>query len=274
MPPSVLLLGGHGKVARLLTPLLLSRGWNVTSVIRNPDHKDDIVSLKQKEHPGTVDVLVSSLDDVQSDAAAQEILDRVDPDYVVWSAGAGGKGGPSRTIAIDQNAAKHFISVSFASPRISKFLMVSYNGSRRNRPSWMNDDDWNAVVNTNTKLIPTYAAAKIEADQYQVARTEWRKKQSHLPQNFQSICIRPGSLTDEPGTGKVQLGKTHTVGGVPRADVATVIDRVLARDDTHGWIDLMGGDEPIDVAIERIVRDKVNALDEEDVQGMIDRYQL
>lgn len=82
----VLLLGGHGKVALQLTPLLLARSWNVTSVIRNAEHENEILALG-KGAKGKLNVLLSSLDDVKSDADAKNILDRVSPDYVVWSAG-------------------------------------------------------------------------------------------------------------------------------------------------------------------------------------------
>jgi nucleoside-diphosphate-sugar epimerase len=82
----ILLLGGHGKVALHLTPLLLKRAWNVTSVIRNPDHESEILALG-KGLKGNLNVLLSSLADVKSAADAQKIIDTVSPDYVVWSAG-------------------------------------------------------------------------------------------------------------------------------------------------------------------------------------------
>lgn len=82
----VLLLGGHGKVALHLTPLLLKRAWNVTSVIRNPAHESEILALGQGLK-GKLNVLISSLDDVKSVSDAQRIIDTVSPDYVVWSAG-------------------------------------------------------------------------------------------------------------------------------------------------------------------------------------------
>ena len=82
----VLLLGGHGKVALHLTPLLLKRAWNVTSVVRNPDHESDILALG-KGLKGKLNVLISSLEDVKSAGDAQKIIDTVSPDYVVWSAG-------------------------------------------------------------------------------------------------------------------------------------------------------------------------------------------
>jgi nucleoside-diphosphate-sugar epimerase len=85
-PPQVLLLGGHGKIALYLTPLLLARSWNVTSVVRNHDHEAEILKLVAGQ-PGKVSVLVSSLDDVKSVADAQSILDKVRPEVVVWAAG-------------------------------------------------------------------------------------------------------------------------------------------------------------------------------------------
>lgn len=84
--PRVLLLGGHGKVALHLTPLLLAKSWDVTSVIRDPKQQDDILELG-KDQKGRIDVLVESLEDVKSDADAKRVLDKVKPDYVVWSAG-------------------------------------------------------------------------------------------------------------------------------------------------------------------------------------------
>jgi dTDP-4-dehydrorhamnose reductase len=82
----VLLLGGHGKVALHLTPLLLNRAWNVTSVVRNPDHEKDILALGNGRK-GNLNVLISSLAEIKSAADAQKILNKVMPDYVVWSAG-------------------------------------------------------------------------------------------------------------------------------------------------------------------------------------------
>ncbi len=83
----VLLLGGHGKVSLLLTKLLVrEEGWHICSVVRNPSHTDEIVDLG-KGHKGTIDVLVDSLEDVRSVEQAKQILQKVDPTYVVFSAG-------------------------------------------------------------------------------------------------------------------------------------------------------------------------------------------
>ncbi|TKA75950.1 hypothetical protein B0A49_03708 [Cryomyces minteri] len=74
MAPHILLLGGHGKVAQLLTPILLQRSWTVTSLIRNADQSDAILNLG-KSKPGELNVLVRSLEEVKSDADAQSVLE-------------------------------------------------------------------------------------------------------------------------------------------------------------------------------------------------------
>jgi dTDP-4-dehydrorhamnose reductase len=83
-----LIIGGHGKIAQLLTPLLLRRSWDVTSLIRSEEQVAAIRKLG--EGTGTsakLTVLVRSLVDVKGPEQAKSILDEVKPDTVVWSAG-------------------------------------------------------------------------------------------------------------------------------------------------------------------------------------------
>ena len=82
----VLLLGGHGKIALHLTPLLLAKRWDVTSVIRNADHEKEILALG-KDQPGKLDVLLESLDDVKEVGDASRVLEKVKPQIVIWAAG-------------------------------------------------------------------------------------------------------------------------------------------------------------------------------------------
>ncbi|KAL5343935.1 NAD(P)-binding protein [Aspergillus crustosus] len=275
MSIQVLLLGGHGKVALHLTPLLLARSWNVSSVIRNPDHEPEIQALG-KNAKGKLNVLISSLEDIKSDADAAKILKETDPDYVVWSAGAGGKGGPSRTNAIDSEAAKHFISASFAHPRVSKFLLVSWIGSRRTKPSWFTEADWSHSRNSFEKVLPAYAKAKLEADEFLTAHAAVRTKHvaAGKAKPLDAIDLRPGQLTDEKAEGKVTLGKTSSEGKVTREDVARVADGLLAKEGAKGWLDLLGGDEDIESAIKRVVREKVDVVEGEDVEGLVKRFGL
>lgn len=85
-PHHVLVIGGHGKIAQLLTPLLLRRSWTVTSLIRAQEQAPAIERLGSGL-PGTLNVLVRSIDEVDSQERAASILNEVKPDYVAWSAG-------------------------------------------------------------------------------------------------------------------------------------------------------------------------------------------
>jgi hypothetical protein len=165
------------------------------------------------------------------------------------------------------------MTASFASTSVTKFLMISYLGSRKNQPPWMPDDQWAGIVRTNTQILPTYAAAKQEADEYMTALAYMRKREPAATRPFQAINLRPGMLTDEPATRRVELGITpRGTGSVTREDVAIVADLLLARADTEGWIDLVNGEEEVGAAVERVAREKVDAVEGEDVEGMVKRF--
>ncbi|CZR54707.1 uncharacterized protein PAC_04591 [Phialocephala subalpina] len=261
MPPkNILLLGGHGKVSLLMTPKLLSRSWNVTSVIRNPDQKSEILSAG-KNGPGKISVLAESIEDVKSQSDAQSIIDKVNPDTIVWSAGAGGKGGADRTYAIDRDACIHFIRAGINTAGVKRFLVVSALSSRRGKASWWDDDSWALVQKMNTEIMPAYYKAKLAADD--VLAVEGAKRDG-----FGWISLRPGMLTDDAESGKIDLGKTKARGGVTRADVAEVGARLLERDGVSGWFDLLGGEEEVGAAVERVLKDKVNSIEGEDLEEM------
>ena len=149
-------------------------------------------------------------------------------------------------------------------------MMVSFLGSRRNRPSWISEDDWQGMEKVKREALATYAQAKLEADEYMTALAARRKDDSRP---FQAINLRPGTLTDEPATRKVELGKTSKSRGyVTREDVAIVADQLLARSDTEGWIDLINGDVPVEEAVEKVATEKIDAVEGEDVDGMVKRF--
>ncbi|KAI1463118.1 NAD(P)-binding protein [Daldinia caldariorum] len=251
----VLLLGGSGKVAQLLTPLLLQRSWNVTSIIHDPARVESLQKLGQGQN-GKLNVLVRSLEEVASEAQAKSIIDEVKPDYVVWSAGAAGKGGPERTFKIDRDAAIHFIRASAATSSITKFVMISYLGSRLNKAPWWPEEVWQECVKNNNGALKTYYQAKIAADQ--VLYEEGKKRK-----DFAAIGLRPGLLTAEPA-GRVKLGKLFESGTASRASVAQVTALLLDNPNVKSsWLDLIDGDEDPEVAVKRCVEEGVDAAEGE-----------
>ncbi|KAF7879349.1 hypothetical protein EAF04_000545 [Stromatinia cepivora] len=268
--PRILLLGGHGKVSLLMTPKILARSWTLISMIRNPDHKEDVLAAAGKaseigstgDRIGDVEVLVKSLEDVKSVGDAKGILEGVRPDWVVWCAGAGGKGGKHRTYAIDQNACIHFMRACLSAPSITKFLLISALICRRSRAPWWSDDDWKYVQKVNTEILPDYFQAKLKADQALVVEGGERK-------DWTWIDLRPGTLSDGEEMGRVVLGKTRGEGKVTRGDVAEVAVRLLGGEGVgSGYFDLLNGEVEVGEEVDRVVALGVDARDGEEFEDL------
>ena len=84
--PRILLLGGHGKISLLMTPLLLQRSWSLTSLIRSSAQSSDVENAAGAD-VSNLSVKIGDLEAVSSQADAQSILDETKPDYVIFSAG-------------------------------------------------------------------------------------------------------------------------------------------------------------------------------------------
>ena len=222
-PPHILLLGAHGKIALKLIPLLLSRSWSVTALIRDPSQTPAILATRPSTAPGTLDVLVDSLDAIRTTADATRVLDKSRADWVVWAAGAGGKGGADRTNAVDRDAAIAFARAATAEGRVKKFLLISALSVRRHPAPWWSKEAAEKVKRA-ADSIAVYTAAKLEADEVLTVVGEERRKRD---EGFHYIILRPGTLRDDEGTGKVRFGRTEGPGTVPRGDVARVAAEVL-----------------------------------------------
>ncbi len=210
---SVLIIGGHGKVALRLAPILTSRGDAVTSIIRNPEHTDDVSRTGATARVADV----SSLDE-------ESLVDLFrGHDAIVWSAGAGG-GDPERTYAVDRDAAIRSMSAA-AAAGVSRYVMVSYIGSRRDH-GVAQDDPFFA-----------YAEAKSIADEHlRGTDLEW-------------TILAPGPLTLEEPTGLISVTDPGD-GRVTRADVAAVAAATLADPSTiRRTIPFGNGEMPIAEAI-------------------------
>ena len=245
--------------------MLLSRSWQLTSLIRDANQKPTITALAASQ-PGHLDVVVSSLEDIKSQSQAQSIISSANPNYIVWSAGAGGKGGPDRTKAIDQDACIAFIRAAAATESVSKFLLISYLGSRRHKAPWWSEEEWKATQDVNNGVLKSYYPAKLAADE---CLTAAGRKRGEV---FAAICLRPGNLTEDQGESMIRLGKTEARGKVRRGDVAKVAASLLEEEDRSCWLDLLEGDETIGEAALRCKSNGTDCLEGEDVEGILQRW--
>ncbi len=213
MSARILIIGGHGKVALLLEPLLAERGDTVTAVIRNPEHTSDV------EATGAT----ATVADVESMDVEQLAELMRGHDVVVWSAGAGG-GNPARTYAVDRDAAVRSMDAA-AAAGVDRYVMVSYFGARPDH----------GVPPGHSFFA--YAEAKAAAD-------------AHLRDSGLAwTIVAPSSLTLDAPTGRIDVDAESSA-SVPRGDVAAVIAAVIADDTTiRRTIRFNAGDEPIAVAI-------------------------
>jgi uncharacterized protein YbjT (DUF2867 family) len=209
----ILIIGGHGKVALLLAPLLVARGDAVTSVIRNPEHVTEVAASGAS--PRVADIEQLSLD---------ELIALVEGhDAIVWSAGAGG-GNPARTFAVDRDAAIRSMDAA-ASAGVGRYVMVSYFGARNDH----------GVPADNPFFA--YAEAKAAADDHlRASDLEW-------------TVLGPSALTLGQPTGRIDVAATESA-SVSRGDVAAVVAAALVEDATIGrTIRFNSGEVPIAQAI-------------------------
>jgi hypothetical protein len=240
-------------------------------MIRTSEQKPTIEALS-KNQPGKLSVLVSNVAEVKTESDAKKILEQVKPSWVIWSAGAGGKGGADMTYAIDRDAAIAFTRASVNTSSIKKFLTVSYLASRRGRPSWWSEEDWKSAQKLNNEVLPTYYKAKIAADEVLTVLAKERydeevKNGVSVAERFHGISLRPGTLTEEKAGG-VSIGKLGVGGKTSRATTAETIVATLETDGANGWIDVIDGDEDVSRALKSLVKEGINAVDEEDVEKM------
>lgn len=112
--------------------------------------------------------------------------------------------------------------------------------------------------------MPGYLKAKLAADE---ALSVLGSERRNNDKDFKYICLRPGTLTDDAGSAKVQLGETRAKGSISREDVADIGLRLL-ESGANGWFDLIEGEEGSEQAVKRVVDGGINAMQGEDVKVM------
>ncbi|WP_101952085.1 SDR family oxidoreductase [Mycobacterium sp. 3519A] len=213
----VVIAGGHGKIAVILERLLTQRGDSVAALIRNPDHAADVQAAGAE--PVVLDLENASVD---------QLAPHLDgADAVVFAAGAGPGSGAARKESVDRAAAVLLADAAEAA-KVRRYVMISSMGADAEAPDDVGDP-----------VFVAYLRAKGAADDDIRARTA-----------LDSTIVRPGVLTDEPGTGRVQIAAHTGRGSIPRADVAAVLLAVLDTPGTAGQtFEVISGDTPIADAV-------------------------
>jgi uncharacterized protein YbjT (DUF2867 family) len=212
----ITIAGGHGQIAQHLERRLARAGHEPVGLVRNPDHVADL------EGNGAEAVVL----DLES-AGVADVAQALDgSDAVVFAAGAGPGSSVERKETVDKNAAI-LLADAAEQAGVARYLMISSMGTDDADPD---SDD----------VFQVYLRAK------KAAEDDLRRR------DLAWTIVRPGRLTDEPGTGLVQVG-TLPRGSVTREDVAAVLVAALDLTRTVGkTFDLLNGDDEIDEALRKL----------------------
>jgi uncharacterized protein YbjT (DUF2867 family) len=208
---TIVIAGGHGKIALRLARLLSARGDAVRSLIRNPGHAAGV-------HATGAEPVVADMEQLDSLAEFVE-----GADAVVFAAGAGPGSGPERKRTVDLGAAVKLLEAAQATGA-RRYLMVSSIGA--GDPA------------SGPEAMRPYLEAKAEADAaLSASDLDW-------------TIVRPGGLTDDPGTGLVWVGADERRASITRDDVAAVLAACLDEPRTVGkTFVLLQGETPIAEAL-------------------------
>ena len=208
---TIAVVGGAGQIARLLHPKLINAGHKPRALVRKQEQADEL------EQAG----VETRLFDIEADDddALRAALEGADA--VVFAAGGGpdGDAGRKRTVDLEGSIRSAQAAETLG---IARFVQVSAIGV-------------DAPLGDDVEPVwRVYVEAKRDAD-------------AHLRESSLSWTIlRPGGLTDDPGTGQITLGVDVARGEIPREDVASAIAAVVddGRSVRQQW-DLVGGTTPV-----------------------------
>lgn len=212
----VLIVGANGQIGKQLVKLInASSNHTARAMIRKAEQAEEFEKMG-------VETAVASLE-----GTVEELAEAAKGcDAIIFTAGSGGHTGYDKTLLIDLDGAVKTIEAA-EQAGINRFVMVSAIQAN-NRNKW-------------SDAIKPYFVAKHYADRM--------LENSGL--NY--TIVRPGGLTNDPGTGKIKVDKNLERGFIPREDVAKTIYAVLDKENTYKRsFDLVSGEEDVVTAVDNI----------------------
>ncbi|TCC61244.1 SDR family oxidoreductase [Kribbella pittospori] len=214
----VVIAGGHGQIALRLTKLLADDGHEVVGLVRNPDHEADITAAGGQ---------AAVLDLEQADAAAVAGV-LTGADVAIFAAGAGPGSGKARKDTVDRGAAALFADAA-EQAGVRRHLQVgSINADKA--PSLTDDETFTVYL-----------------------RAKWAAEEDLRSRDLDWTILRPGGLTNDPGTGRVLLADKigdGRSGHISRDDVALVLAGLCDTPASIGrTLELVAGDTPVAEAL-------------------------
>lgn len=212
----VVIAGANGRVGLRLGRLLVARGDSVVGIVRK--HEDEEPLAAEGVEPVALDLEFATVDEVASIV--------VDNDAVVWAAGTkfGSESGHKDKV---DRAAAILLADAAGEAAVRQYLMMSSMG--------VDDLDRGQLPEGLDEL---YLRSKQAAERGVRARPV-----------VDLTVLRPGRLTDEPGTGRVTLARTAQFGSISRDDVAAVMLALLDKPVTDSVLEVVTGPTPIDEAV-------------------------
>ncbi|TIV19479.1 MAG: SDR family oxidoreductase [Mesorhizobium sp.] len=213
----VFIIGIAGGVGRRVAEQLAEQGDEPTGLVRRQEQVEAFTSQGIQTVRG--DLVAMSVDDL---AAAMRGCDAI-----VFSAGAGGTESDAATSQVDGDGPGK-LAAAAKRAGVRRFLLVS--------------------------VFPEAWRERRMDDSFEHYMVEKKKAETQLVlTDLDWLILRPSALTNEPGTGEVDLGlaKVHTE--IPRDDVAaTVIALLRAPALSRLILEVTGGTVAISVAIEAL----------------------
>jgi uncharacterized protein YbjT (DUF2867 family) len=213
----IVIAGGHGQIALRLERLLAMRGDEVAGIMRKAEQGDDL------REAGAEPVLL----DLES-ASVEEVAAHLQgADAAVFAAGAGPGSGAARKNTVDRDAAILFANAAVRAG-VRRHVVVSSMGAD--------------PAHDGHEIFDAYLRAKGEADEHVrgLDALDW-------------TILRPGSLTNDVGTGLVRLEAHTGRGAIPRDDVAAVVAELVDTSATAGLtLELISGSAPVSVAVKSV----------------------